>query len=220
MTAADALHVLVVDDEPLARRSVIRHLAAALPGVAVREARDGFEALAAIRASPPSLVLLDVEMPELSGLDVLRQLAPPRPKVVFVTAYEHFAVRAFEENACDYVVKPFTAERLERLALRSGTRIDVVAVADVSCFVSRGHYTYVHAGPREYISELSLIHFEERLDPSVFVRVHRSALVHVGRVVRVVESQPATVELDNGVRVPLSRRRRGALRRPLGLAGE
>src|SRR4051794_24223792 len=89
---------LVVDGQPLARRSVVRQLAAVLPDARVREAVDGFEALAAVQAFAPDLVFLDVEMPELSGLDVLRQLAEPRPRVVFVTAYEHHAVRAFDEN--------------------------------------------------------------------------------------------------------------------------
>ncbi len=231
--------VLIVDDEALARRAVARQVAVVLPDADVHEARDGFEALALVAERAPTLIFLDVEMPELSGLDVLRQLPAPRPLVVFVTAYEQFAVRAFEENACDYLVKPFTAarfaqavaratseldtdrrlralerslagagEHLTRLAVRTGARVDVVAIADVSCFVSKGHYTYVHAGAREHLTELSLVHLEERVDPSRFVRVHRNALVNVNRVVRVVDG---AVELDVGLRVPVSRRCRAAL---------
>ncbi|MFO0631829.1 MAG: LytTR family DNA-binding domain-containing protein [Nannocystaceae bacterium] len=245
MSAIDpghAIRILVVDDEPLGRRAVTRQLALQFPHAAVAEARDGFEALELARSFTPELVFLDIEMPELDGFDVLRQLPTPRPKVVFVTAFEQFALRAFEANACDYLVKPFTPERfaatctrvrdaldvdarlaalerslasqggfLVRLALRLGGKVDVVAVTDVSCFVSRDHYTYIHAGGREYISELSLVHLEERLDPAGFCRVHRSALVNLARVVRVGDGATAEVELDDGQRVPLSRRSRAVL---------
>jgi two-component system LytT family response regulator len=102
---------------------------------------------------------------------------------------------------------------LERLALRVGPRVEVVAVADVSCFVSEGRHTYVHAGPREYISELSLVHFEERLDPAAWARVHRGALVSLARLARVAVT---SVELDDGRRLPLSRRSRGPLLARLG----
>lgn len=243
MSVETALRVLVVDDEPLARRSIIRHLRVARPEAQIREAGDGFAALEALRESSAHLVFLDVEMPEMSGLDVLRQLPRPRPKIIFATAYQHFAVQAFEENACDYLVKPFTPERLwaaleraldeldtdaklgglerslassgdrlERLALRSGQRLEVVSLEEVTCFVSQGHLTYVHAGRRELITELSLQHLEERIDPAAFVRVHRSAIVRLSRIVRVRDQMPASVELDNGMTVPLSRRSRAILR--------
>jgi two-component system LytT family response regulator len=236
--------VLVVDDEPLGRRAVLRQLAAVLPDAQVREACDGFEALELVASFAPSLVFLDVEMPELTGLDVLRQLTTPRPKVVFVTAYQEFALHAFEENACDYLVKPFTAERfaaavtraraeiatetrlraleqslagrgdyLQRLALRLGARVDVIAMSSVSCLVSRGHYTYVWSEGREYITELTLVHLEERLDPAAFLRVHRSAIVNEAMIVRVDDT---SVELRDGQRVPLSRRNRAAVLARLG----
>ncbi|MBX7083978.1 MAG: LytTR family DNA-binding domain-containing protein [Nannocystaceae bacterium] len=245
MTAIEpdqAIRILVVDDEPLGRRAVTRQLAAQFPHAAVHEARDGFEALEQVRTLQPQLLFLDIEMPELDGFDVLRQLPLPRPKVVFVTAFEQFALQAFEANACDYLVKPFTPERfaatcarvrtaldvdarlaalerslagngghLVRLALKLAGRVDVVAVDRVACFISRDHYTYIHADGREYISELSLVHLEERLDPARFCRVHRSAIVNLAHVVRVGEGAAAEVELDDGQRVPLSRRNRAAL---------
>jgi two-component system LytT family response regulator len=236
--------VLVVDDERLARSSVVRHLASLLPDARVHEARDGVEALEKIASCAPDIVLLDVEMPELSGLDVLRHLAPPRPKIVFVTAYAHFAAQAFEQNACDYLVKPFTAERfggamrraiaeldveaklaglegtlaragryLERLALPSLGKIDVVRADRIECLRSEGRHTYVHADGREHVSELSLLHFEGRLDPAAFVRVHRTALVSLAHVARVhLDVDPPSVELRSGMRLTISRRHRAALR--------
>jgi two-component system LytT family response regulator len=247
MTDPAGLSVLIVDDEALARRSVARQVAAVLPGAEVREAADGFDALERIREKAPDIVFLDVEMPELSGLDVLRQLGEPRPRVVFVTAFEHFAVRAFDENASDYLVKPFTPARfaaavervlgeldsaqklaslerrlaesgrgLERLALRRGPGFDVVAVSDVASFVSQDHYTFVYANGHEYISELSLGHFEERLDAALFTRAHRSVLVSVRHVSRVLDD---TIVLKNGQEVALSRRSRGPLLKLLRAAG-
>lgn len=108
----------------LARRSVARQLGLMLPGAAVREARDGFEALELVAGLRPGLLFLDVEMPELTGLDVLRQLPEPRPKIVFVTAYERYAVDAFAENACDYLVKPFTPERFAAAVGRALAQLD------------------------------------------------------------------------------------------------
>ena len=239
MPREDGLRILIVDDEPLGRRSVAREVIALFPDARVMEARDGFEALELVRDFVPDLLFLDVDMPELSGLDVLRQLAEPRPKVVFVTAFEHFALGAFEANACDFIVKPFSSERfaraatrardeldadarlrsleqslrssgryLTRLALRLGTRVDVVALADVGCLLSKGHYTYLYAAGREYLSELTLVHLEERLDPALFGRVHRNALVNFTRVTRLDDGETLVAELDDGMRVPVSRRHR------------
>jgi two-component system LytT family response regulator len=239
--------ILIVDDEPLGRRSVARQVALVFPKAEVREARDGFEALALVERFAPTLVFLDVDMPELSGIDVLRQLREPRPKVIFVTAFAHFALPAFEENACDYLVKPFTAERfaaaaararaeldadhklraleqslahagrfLTRLALRLGQRVEVVTLADVSCLLSEGHYTYLHSAGRQYMTELTLVHLEQRLDPASFVRVHRNALVNITHVLRLVDGTEPVVELDDGMRVPISRRNRRVLLARLG----
>jgi two-component system LytT family response regulator len=236
--------VLVVDDEALARSAVVRQLRSVLPDARVREARDGFEALELVRERAPDLLFLDVEMPELSGFDVLAALAPPRPRVVFVTAHAHFAVRAFDESACDYLVKPFTPERfaravgraregldaegrlcslerslaasghrLDRLALRRGRGVDLVRAEDIVSLVSEAHYTHVRAGGHVYVTELSLAHLEERLDPARFVRIHRKALVNVRRVARVLLD---TVSTDDGEELPLSRRCRGPLLDRLG----
>jgi two-component system LytT family response regulator len=238
------LDVLVVDDEELARHAVVRQLRRLWPDVRIREARDGVDALELVRVARPDVLLLDVQMPELSGFDVLAQLPEPRPRLVFVTAHEQFAVRAFDESACDFLVKPFTAERfdlamsrvlerldaaqalaslerslatdgrgLARLALRRGTGVDVVSLSDVVCLTSVEHLTYVHASGRQYVTELTLRHFEERLDPRRFARVHRKAIVQIGRVARVLFD---TVVTDTGITLPLSRRRRGPLLDLLG----
>ncbi len=126
--------VLVVDDEPLARQRLVRFLANADSTLVVEEAANGLEAVEALLARPPDVVFLDVAMPGLSGLDVLRQI-PDRPfRVVFQTAFDRFAVAAFEEEACDYLVKPFTEARfraaLERALARSSERARLTALEE------------------------------------------------------------------------------------------
>jgi two-component system LytT family response regulator len=231
------IDVLVVDDEALARSAVVRQLAVRLPDARVREAKDGFDALERIAEARPDLLFLDVEMPELSGLDLLRQLPEPRPRVIFVTAHDHFAVRAFEDQALDYLVKPFTPERfaravdralealdieaklraveqrIDRLALRRGSALEVVAADGIVSFVSEDHYTHVRANGREYLTELSPQHFEARLDPARFVRAHRNAIVNVAHVARLTMDG---VVMDDGTAIAVSRRCRPALAAALG----
>jgi two-component system LytT family response regulator len=116
--------ILVVDDEPLAREG-LRMLLAADPDIAaIREARDGREAIAAIREAPPDLVFLDVQMPEVDGFAVVREVGADRmPAVVFVTAHDRYAIQAFEINAIDYLLKPVTSERFGQALARAKTRL-------------------------------------------------------------------------------------------------
>ena len=131
----DGIRALIADDEPLAR-SVVRGLLAGYADVeVVGESRNGVETLGAIRQLAPDLVFLDVQMPELDGFAVLASLAREAlPAVVLVTAYDDFAVRAFEEAALDYLVKPFTDERFHRTMARARSR---VVSADSSNCVSK-----------------------------------------------------------------------------------
>jgi len=118
-----SLSVLVVDDEPIARHALAR-LLRDQPDIAIAgEYGDGASALAAIRAHSPDLVFLDIQMPELSGLEVAAALGAQLPATVFVTAYEQYAVRAFEANALDYLVKPFSRERFAQTLQRARQRL-------------------------------------------------------------------------------------------------
>ena len=119
------LRLVIVDDEPLIRLG-IRQAVAAIPGVEVAaEYGSGDEAVAGIAAHAPDLVLLDVQMPGASGLDVVRRVGPGRmPAVVFITAFDEFAVQAFEVNAVDYLVKPFDPDRLQHAIERARTRLE------------------------------------------------------------------------------------------------
>ncbi len=133
MTGPRPVRVLIVDDEPLARKRVAELLVNE-PGVeVVGMATSGAEAVAAIRASAPDVVFLDIQMPDGTGLDVVREIGPAAmPVTVFVTAYEQFALRAFDAAAIDYLVKPFDDERFEEAFRRARRAVEMAAVSKLS----------------------------------------------------------------------------------------
>jgi two-component system LytT family response regulator len=205
--------VVIVDDEPPAR-DLLRGYAAQRPDVELLgEAEDGVAAVQLIRRVEPDVVLLDVMMPGIDGFEVLAQLEdmPVLPRVVFVTAYDRHAVRAFEVNAVDYLLKPVTRERFDRaierclespvsrpelapfledvarlapqrLLIRDRGRIVLLPVSTVDRLESEGDYVRIHAGGRSYLLEKTLAEMEGILSPRGFVRIHRSAMVNLERV--------------------------------------
>lgn len=212
MIEAEPVRVLIVDDEPIARLG-LRHLLAGIDWLrCVGEAADGEQALAAIEALKPELVLLDIEMPAPNGVELVRRLATP-PFVIFTTAYAEHAITAFELGAIDYVLKPFGAERLRtslervraalgepraslldragealgrgpmsRLFVRSGRSIVPVAVARIAWFDAVGDYVAAHADGETHLLHVALNRLEERLDPQRFLRIHRAHLVNLDHV--------------------------------------
>lgn len=251
------LRVLLADDEPLARRG-LRRLLSAEPGVTViAECRHGREAVEQVRALTPDVAFLDVQMPELDGLGVVRELGERvPPAVVFVTAYDEYALRAFDVHAVDYLLKPVdparfatalarvrgrlathapsadpavlrllaelagrTDERpLERIPVRLGRRVQLVAVADIVWLEAADNYVRIHTnGPKHLIRD-TLKALEQRLDARHFVRVHRSAMVNLAAVreLRPLPSGDHAVLLATGEKVTLSRSFRDAFERRLG----
>lgn len=242
----DLIKVLVVDDEAPARRRLVRQLER-LGGVAlVGEAGEGEQALALIRAHAPDLVLLDIDMPEMDGLELAEQ--PGMPAVIFTTAHAEHALRAFELAALDYLQKPIAAERLaaalararERIGLRrastnagvevprvevprivarSGTSVHVIDAREIQRFHATDKVTiFVHEGV-EHVLDDSLGALEQRLAPHGFFRTHRAELVNLAAV-RVLhgEAGSASVELRDGTRAAVGRRTLGELKRRLGIA--
>jgi two-component system LytT family response regulator len=199
------LKVLVVDDEPLARRNLIVLLRRD-PGIgAVVECGSGPEAIRAMHESRYDLAFLDVEMPECNGFDVLELLgAELPPAVIFVTAYEEYALRAFEAGALDYLLKPFDdarfvralarakdkiahyasgpPQRLRRLAIRDRGELVFVDVADIDWIEAAGYYACVHAGAATRILRRSLADLERDLGGETFARIHRSIIVNLDHV--------------------------------------
>ncbi|MCH9686677.1 MAG: LytTR family DNA-binding domain-containing protein [Deltaproteobacteria bacterium] len=239
----NTIKVLVVDDEAPARRRLIRMLER-LDGVeVVGEAGDGEHALALMRSQPSDLVLLDIDMPQMDGLELAEE--PGLPPIVFTTAHAEHALRAFELAAVDYLLKPVSRERLEqalervrsrpaatnaapaatavsddpvRITARRGNTVHVVDAAEVTRFHAEDKYTVFTHRDRELLIEDSLATLEQRLGAHGFLRVHRSELINVEAVVALhVEDGSTRAELRDGSHAAVSRRLVAELKRRLGI---
>jgi two-component system response regulator AlgR len=202
----DPIRFLIVDDEPLAVERLRMLLARAQGVEVVGSAGDGAEALALFESLEPDAVLLDIAMPGMDGIDVARALGRSErpPLVVFVTAFDTFAVAAFDVEAVDYVMKPVSADRLaraiERTRERHATRgsegpapargnhleefwvseprgLVRLAAAEVDRITAERDYMRLHVGRRSWLINDSMARLEEELDPALFVRLHRSSVV-------------------------------------------
>jgi two-component system LytT family response regulator len=232
------IRALIVDDEPLARRSVAALLASE-PGIELAgECASGGEAVARIRAERPDLVFLDVQMPDGDGFEVLEALGCDLPPaVVFVTAYDRYALRAFEVGAIDYLLKPFDQSRFAkvlvrvrdwiaqeksrdvRLAVKSAGQVTLVKLSEIDWIEAADYYASLHVAGRTHLLRRSLADLEQELDGQGFCRVHRSALVNLDRVRGLVTDEEGDyrVELADGTRLRLSRSCRKQVQEKLGL---
>ena len=231
------MRVIIVDDEHLAR-AVLREYLAAHAGIEiVAECANGFEAVKAIGELAPDLVFLDIQMPKLDGFEVV-ELAGARTHYIFVTAYDQFALKAFEVRAIDYLLKPFSRERLaqalesartratppgqlaavageaarrdgplQRILIRDGARVHVVPTASVDWIEAQDDYVQISAGGRLHLKNGKMAELEQGLDPTLFLRVHRSYIVNVGAIERIEAPTKDSwcAVLKDGKRVPVSR---------------
>jgi two-component system LytT family response regulator len=230
------MRLLIVDDERPARAK-LRHLLAQQDGIAaVEEAADGIEALARIAAFRPDALLLDIEMPELSGIELAASLPEPAPLVVFVTAYERYACQAFDADAIDYLLKPYDGDRLGRALARLRKKLAarpagqaaalppapleqllvsergvtrVVRVADIRWIETADNYVVLHTATSSPLLRQTLAGLVDRLGPG-FVRCHRRAAVAVGWIEKIValDKGDGELQLRGGARVPCSRQYR------------
>ncbi|KAF1723039.1 LytR/AlgR family response regulator transcription factor [Pseudoxanthomonas wuyuanensis] len=204
------LRAVIADDEPLARARLQRLLGQMDAVQVVAQCASARETIGALRSTAADVVFLDIRMPDADGFDVLQALPGARPQIVFVTAYAEHAVHAFDEDAADYLLKPFSADRLHaalervrnrvrapelaasavpprtdyaaRLAVSVGRRTRVIMVEELSWARAQANYVELHVGGRDYLLRGTIAELAERLDPSRFVRVHRSALVRIDAV--------------------------------------
>jgi two-component system LytT family response regulator len=225
------MRALIVDDEPLARTN-IRILLGRHPEIEIAgETGSGEDAVEQIRRTEPDLVFLDVQMPECDGFDVLEMLGSKTPpSIIFVTAYDEYALRAFEAGALDYLLKPFTDERFdravrrakeklqeprkaERITVKQGNQVLFVRPEDIDWIEAADYYACLHVGAKSHLVRRTLADLEQDLDPAVFRRTHRSAIVNVQRL-RALQLNPngeCEAVLENGATVPVSRRYRRQL---------
>ncbi len=261
----ERVRVLIVDDEPLARRRIEDLLSKEEDVEIVGTAAGGVEAVESIRRLTPDLVFLDVQMPGMSGLQVVDEIgAEKMPATIFITAFDQFALKAFDVAAVDYLVKPFDDERfrqafrrarrtielrevgkmtkrlaallneegsesatpatskkyLERISVESRGQVRVVPVAKVDYITASGPYAELHVGDRTFAIRERMQTLEERLDPAVFIRVHRSAIVRLDRIDTLLRSSGGdyAVRLKDGAELPVSRARRDDLEQRLGVS--
>jgi len=236
------LRALIADDEPLARARVGGRVGQ-FPGVETgADGAGGGEAFSAMHAKRPDIAFLDIQMPDLDGFDVLGALPrSEQPKVVFVTAYSEHAVRAFQARALDYLLKPVSAERLReaverlhppanhdgngardfatRLAVPVGVRIHLVPTEDIDYITAHANYVELHLGTRALVLRETMTHLESRLDPKHFLRVHRSRIVRLDKVVDAENhaSGQFLLRLKTGVRLATGRSYHPRIRVALGL---
>ncbi len=213
------LKILIVEDEEPARNLLKSYLKDAINTELIGEFADGFSGVKSINEIKPDLVLLDVQMPKLNGFEVL-ELIEHKPAIIFTTAFDHFAIKAFEMNAVDYLLKPFTKDRflqsiakaeerirskkseskslngllnsieekneyIDRIAVKSGSKIDVIAVSDIICFDAEGDYVMIHTRTGRYLKEKTMKYLESHLDSKQFVRIHRSCIVNVAEIAKI-----------------------------------
>jgi two-component system LytT family response regulator len=236
-----AIRALVVDDESLARRNLTVLLRRDPDIESVAECGSGLEAIQEIRKSKPHLVFLDVQMPECGGFDVLELLGSDLPPtIIFVTAYEEYALRAFEAGALDYLLKPFDDTRFDRalnrakdklahftpsqsqptqrLVVKSRDQVLFLNVTDIDWIEAAGYYACLHAGSDTHIMRRTLSDLERDLGDEKFIRIHRSIIVNLERI-RGMELQDGgeyEVVLKSKVRLRLSRRFRKRLENRMG----
>ncbi|HTT33769.1 MAG TPA: response regulator [Methylomirabilota bacterium] len=237
-TTKKRLGALIVDDEDLAR-VVIRELLSPHPEIEILgECANGFEAVKTVADHKPDLIFLDVQMPKLTGFDVLELIGTDVP-VIFVTAYDQYAMRAFDVHAVDYLLKPVGKERfeaaleraksrlgekmpapqelaaaarppqqfLERLVVKDGTKVTLIPVAKLDYAEAQDDYVALASQGKKHLKQQTIVGLEACLDPSAFVRIHRSYIVNLERVARIEPygKDSRLAILADGTRLPVSR---------------
>ncbi len=235
------IKAILIDDEPLARMVVKEYLQHYPEIQVVQECSDGFEGIKAIQQHQPDLVFLDVQMPKINGFEML-ELTDPMPAVIFITAFDEYAMKAFESNAVDYLLKPFTAERFDkalkkwlsiygnkteknnpvesvlqqanahpeerhRIVVKNGNNIRILPVEEVLYIEAYDDYVKIFTKDGYHLKKKTLSYFEQILDSSEFLRVHRSYLIQLKQITRIepFEKGSYIAILKNGIKIPVSR---------------
>ncbi len=217
------IHTILIDDEPLARSIVKEYLSYYDDIKIVQECNDGFEGVKAIAQHKPSLIFLDIQMPKINGFEMLELIENP-PPVIFTTAFDEHAIKAFELHAVDYLLKPFSKERFDkalqkwmaqqhtqkntavllentsqpeerhRIVVKKGNNIVIVPVHSVHYIEAFDDYVKIYTKEGFYLKKKTMAHYERVLDPGLFVRIHRSYLLNLQELTRI---EP--MEKDNHV---------------------
>jgi two-component system LytT family response regulator len=243
--------VIIIDDEPLARRALKEYLKPFTDIEIIAECNDGFEGLRAIQKHQPQLIFLDIQMPKINGFEMLELVENPIG-VIFTTAFDEFALKAFEAGAVDYLLKPFSKERLEkalekfrnanvmnenekikktiefasqennesnRIVVKNGAEIKIIALTDIHYIEAYDDYVKIHTKGGMSLKKQTLQFYENSLNPSQFVRIHRSYLLNITEITKIelVEKDQHIAILKNNIKLPLSRSGYLKLKETLGV---
>jgi two-component system LytT family response regulator len=240
--------VIIIDDEPLARSIIAEYLAGFKDYVIVTECGDGFEGLKAIHLHKPDLIFLDIQMPKINGFEMI-ELLDHQPDVIFTTAFDEYALKAFESSAIDYLLKPISKDRFkkaldkwekwngiqsiekgdfselhqpvqrERVVVKQGSNIKIIPVGDIQYLESADDFVKIHTAQGSFLKNKTMGFFEQTLDPTHFVRTHRSFIVQIAQITRIdpYEKDSFVAILKSGNKIPVSRAGYPRLRLALGL---
>ncbi|WP_339878569.1 LytTR family DNA-binding domain-containing protein [uncultured Algoriphagus sp.] len=240
------IKTLIIDDEPLAA-GIVQEFLANFPQFEILGiCQNGFQGLKSIQEHEPDLIFLDVQMPKITGFEMLELLDEP-PAVIFTTAFDQFALQAFDAMAIDYLLKPFSQERFiqaierflaqqgaknesgqrmnelaekrNRLVVRVKNEIKIIPTHEVNFFEAEDDYIAIHTATGKYLKKMTMKSLEEALDPARFARVHRSYLVNLNEITKIepYERDNYLVLLRGGEKVPVSKTGYSKLRQVLGL---
>lgn len=237
--------VLIIDDEPLARAIVKNFLAQQEGYQLIGEAGDGFEALKMIQNEKPDLLFLDIQMPKINGFELLELLTDP-PAVIFTTAFDEYALKAFEVHALDYLLKPFSLDRFtaalhkckqnlsptpkvnplayqpveeqQRIVVKDGSEIKIIPIPSVQYIEAYDDYVKIYTEKGYTLKKQTMTHFEGAL-PQQFMRIHRSFILNIQELSKIesFEKNSYIAILKSGTRLPISRNSYSDLKQKLGI---
>ena len=243
------IRTIIIDDEPLAAGLVSDYLSDFREFEIIEICHDGFSGLKAIQKHNPDLIFLDIQMPKISGFEMLELLENP-PSVIFTTAFDEYAVKAFDAQAIDYLLKPFSKERfihtlrrylelegkknsekpreypvqefqapVYRIVLKVKNEIKIIPFQDVKYLEANDDYVNIHTQEGKFLKNTTLASFEKTLDPTLFVKVHRSYIVNLGEISKIepYEKGSYLLKLHSGDAIPVSKSGFPRLKAALGI---
>lgn len=243
------IKTILIDDEPLARSIVSEYLQSYADISIVQECNDGFEGIKSIARHKPDLIFLDIQMPKINGFEMLELIDDP-PAVIFTTAFDEYAIKAFEAHAIDYLLKPFSKNRFDkalkkwlqdrkvsqtfstdipqdirqpeernRIVVKEGSNIRIVPVSEILYLEAYDDYVKIFTQKEMFLKKKTMNFYEQSLDGSQFIRVHRSYMIQLSQITRIepLEKDSHVALLKTGVRIPLSKTGYAKLKLSLGL---
>ncbi len=238
--------VIIIDDEPLAR-SIVKTFLQKHPELQlVDECENGYEGVKSIEKHQPDLIFLDVQMPKINGFEML-ELVDELPSVIFTTAFDEYAIKAFETSAVDYLLKPFTQERFDlavekwklnaervpnlvtaarkqpeessRIVIKDGSNIRIIPVREILYIEAYDDYVKVHTSEKYFLKKKTMNYYEDILRGSDFLRIHRSYLLNIHQLTKIesFEKNSYRATLTSGATIPVSRSSYATLKEALGI---